>query len=169
MTKKNQPTQDDAQSTSSDSDISQIQHEIDQLKAQSQRALADYANLKKRYDKERVEIGTFVTESIVTQLLPSIDNLDRAVQYATAEEQKSALFQGLTMTMSQIHQVFTDLGVTKLEAQAGQDFDPHYHEAVDTIPGPQGKIVAQLQPGYQINSRVIRPAQVTVGDGQTAH
>ncbi len=164
-------TQDpqDNQSTTTDNQIEQIQAEFDQIKAQSQRALADYANLKKRFDRERLEIGSFVTESVVTQLLPSIDNLDRAVQFATDDEKKSALFQGLDMTMQHIHQVFTDLGVSKIQAEVDTDFDPHIHEAIDTAAGPQGKIVRQLQPGFSLNDKVIRPAQVTVGNGQTSH
>src|SRR5690606_20908242 len=89
-------TQDSQLETpSGDSRIDKLQQELEQSHqaqanalAQSQRALADYANLKKRFDKERQDLAKFAAESVVVQLLPSLDNLERALQYTSPDEQK---------------------------------------------------------------------------------
>lgn len=140
--------------------------EVEELKGQLQRSLADYANLKKRFDKERTEISAFVIESVMTQLLPAIDNLDRAVQHATDQDKQSALYQGLDMTVQQLAQIFSDLGIQKIITQPNVTFDPHLHEAVDMVAGPTSQIVNELSTGYTLNQKVIRPARVTVGNGE---
>jgi molecular chaperone GrpE len=137
--------------------------------AKAQRALADYANLKKRFEREREEISQYASEMLLLQFLPAIDNLDRAVFYANDEEQKSALYTGVKMTLQQIHELLGSIGFEQISAKEGDHFDPHSHEAVEMVAGKQSTIVALVQPGYKLKDKVVRPAQVKVGNGETVN
>lgn len=147
-------------------DLEESQRIQEESLAKAQRALADYANLKKRFEKEREEIREYASEMLLLQFLPAIDNLDRAVFYANDDEQKSALYAGVKMTLQQIHELFKSIGFEQILAKEGEGFDPHLHEAVEMVAGKQATIVSLLQPGYKLKDKVVRPAQVKVGNGE---
>jgi molecular chaperone GrpE len=134
--------------------------------AQSQRALADYANLKKRFDKERQELAQFAAEAIVTQLLGSLDNLERAITYASQQEQDSGLYQGVKMTLQQIDDTLAQVGFKRMDIKPGTTFDPHLHEAIEMVAGDKDKIITVTESGYQLHDIVVRPARVKVGNGE---
>jgi molecular chaperone GrpE len=164
--------QDDNGSTD-DQAMEQLQHELEQAKksqeeslAQTQRTLADYSNLKKRFEREREELGKFAAEMTLMQLLPAIDNLERAVNYAPESEQSSSLFQGVKMTLQQLDATLADVGLQRLNTHPGDTFDPHQHDAIDSIAGPKDQIIEVLSAGYQLHDKVIRPARVKVGNGK---
>lgn len=150
-------------------DLTKKLEEVDQKRDEAvriaQRAQADYANLRRRFEKEREEIGAYAIELLLVQLLPAIDNLDRAVHYASDEEKSSALFMGVKMTLQQMHDSLGGAGLEKIEVSAGDAFDPNIHEAIEVIEGDKDKIVEVLQTGYKIGDRVIRAAKVKVGNG----
>jgi molecular chaperone GrpE len=135
---------------------------------QSQRALADYANLKKRFDKERLELAQYAAESVVVQLLGSLDNLERAINYANPQEQSGGLYQGVKMTLQQIDATLGQIGLARMAVQPGAAFDPHQHEAIDTVKGPKDQVVEVVESGYTLHDKVIRPAKVKVGNGEEA-
>ena len=147
-------------------DLEESQRLQEESLVKAQRALADYANLKKRFEKEREEIAKYASEMLFMRLLPVIDNLDRAVGYANQEEQKSSLYMGVKMTLQQAHEMLQSIGFSHIQAKAGEEFNPHLHEAVEMVAGEQAKIVEILQPGYKLDEKVIRPAQVKVGNGE---
>jgi molecular chaperone GrpE len=150
--------------------INHLQQELEQSKqvqeqllVQGQRALADYSNLKKRFDKERLELAKFASEMALLQLLPAIDNLERAVSFATNEDKKNSIVMGVVMTLQQLDETLKGLGLVRFEVRVGDTFDPHQHEAVDSVAGPAGKIVEVLEAGYTLHDKVVRPAKVKVG------
>ena len=170
---KQQNDQPEVADSKQDKRLEQLQKDLEQAKAlqeesmaKAQRALADYANLKKRFDKEREEIGQYANELLLLQIIPALDNMDRAVHFASEEEQKSSLYMGVKMTLQQIHDTLNTIGFTQIEAKVGQDFDPHLHEAVEMVAGAKSKIVSVQQPGYKLKDKVVRPTQVTVGNGE---
>src|SRR5690606_4350301 len=102
-TKKHDNEHNNEQVQKLQQDLENAQKMQEDSLVQAQRALADYANLKKRFEKERDEIAKYASEMLCMRLLPVIDNLDRAVGYATQDEQKSSLYQGVKMTLQQAH------------------------------------------------------------------
>lgn len=150
-------------------DLEQSKQAQEELLIQSQRALADYANLKKRFDKERQELAQYAAEAIVMQLLTSLDNLERAISYASEDEQKGGLYQGVKMTLQQIDQTLEPIGFKRMNIQSGAQFDPHQHEAIDSVAGPKDQIVEVMDSGYTLHDKVIRPARVKVGNGESIH
>ena len=153
--------------------IDKLQQELEQSQqaqsaaiAQSQRALADYANLKKRFEKERQELAQFAAESIVVQLLSGLDSLERAIAYASDQEKESGLYQGVKMTLQQIDQTLAQVGFQRMQIEPGKtQFDPHQHEPIEMVEGPKDTVIAVADSGYLLHDKVIRPARVTVGNG----
>lgn len=125
------------------------------------RAAADLENYKKRAQREKEEIQKFGVEKLVKDLLPVLDNLDRALAAAQADD---PLVAGVTLVRSAFEQVLGRYGVKAFSAM-GQPFDPSVHEAlmqVQTADQPPGTVVAEHARGFTLNDRLVRPALVGV-------
>ncbi len=138
--------------------------EIAKLKETLARSQADYKNLMVRTERERVEMGDYVTEKLVTKLLPSVDNLERLLSGTPENERASVLYQGVQSTFSGIVRVLESLSVASFES-AGSPLNPDFHEAVAQVPGTEGIVISELEKGYKLRDKVIRHAKVTVGNG----
>ncbi len=144
------------------SDLAKAQEEARTHKEQYLRTLADMDNLRKRTQREKEDLAKFANENILREILPVIDNLERAVEHA--EQADNGLLEGVKMTLNQFSQVLSRFGVTPIEAM-GQPFDPALHQAMgqlETADQPVNTVVQQLQKGYQLNERLLRPAFVMV-------
>lgn len=128
------------------------------------RERADLENYRKRVQKEKEEILKYGNENFILEMLPALDNLERAVSHAS-EDESSAVIQGVKITLSMFLSTLKKFGVTPLEAGPGTPFDPAYHQAmtqVETADQEPNTVVAELQKGYLLNERLLRPAMVTV-------
>src|ERR1700722_8620926 len=136
------------------------------------RTVADLDNYRKRVAPEKEELARFTTERVVTALLPTLDNLERAIDAAQAHSaENSALLQGLTQVHSQFRRTLMEFGLQEIVTGAGQPFDPNLHEAVSQVESPEhaeGHIVEQFQRGYKLGERLLRPARVVVSKGLSA-
>ncbi len=137
---------------------------LDQLK----RLAAEYSNYQKRMQRYLEEQKTQAVRDLVIDLLPAIDNFDRAMA-AAGSGQLSVLtvLEGMTVAHSQLMAALARHGVTTVEA-SGQAFDPEHHEAVACLPSDthcEGKVIEQVQRGYRLHGRTIRPARVAVSGG----
>jgi molecular chaperone GrpE len=136
------------------------------------RTVADFDNYRKRVAREKEELARFTTERVVTALLPTLDNLERAIDAAqTHGAENSALLQGLTQVHSQFRRTLTEFGLQEIIATAGEPFDPNQHEAISQIESDEheeGHVVEQFQRGYKIADRLLRPARVVVSKGSSA-
>jgi molecular chaperone GrpE len=130
-----------------------------------QRAAADYQNFKRRVEEERSETARFANASLIINLLPLLDDLERALQNVDIALSGLTWVDGIRLIHRKFQSVLEMAGVTEIEAD-GHPFDPAVHEAVAQVPGPEGKIVSVAQKGYRLGDRVIRPAMVVVGKGQ---
>jgi len=129
------------------------------------RAVAELDNFRKRTRQEMVEFRKFAAEGLVGQLLEVADNLARALESADAGGDGGALAQGVSMTLRQLMDVLASHGLRRIEAD-GRQFDPNLHEAVlrvDTGPEMDNVVVEEMQAGYTLHGRVVRPALVKVG------
>jgi len=128
------------------------------------RALAEAENIRRRAQRDREESVRFAAEAVVRDLIPILDNLDRAIDAAKAAAQTGAIVDGVELIRREFLKVLDRHGVARYSA-VGQRFDPNRHEAIarvvsaDTEPGI---VVNEIAPGYLLRGRVIRPAQVAV-------
>jgi molecular chaperone GrpE len=128
------------------------------------RIAADADNFKKRLDREKQEATRYANERFIEALLPVMDNLERALEHAEDGHQPDGLMQGVRMTLKSFQDTLAKFGCTPIEAQ-GKIFDPKFHEAVyreETTACPSHTIVRELQRGYLLNDRLLRPAMVVV-------
>jgi molecular chaperone GrpE len=144
------------------------EQELAELKDKYLRALADNENARKRIRQQSEESVRIQREAILRDLLPIIDNLERAVEAARAGDGGSkTIIDGVEMVLRSMMDLLRAQGVTSLES-VGQPFDPTRHEAVDHVASEvhaPNQIVQEFHRGYQIGDRVIRPARVSVSKG----
>lgn len=129
-----------------------------------QRAAADYQNFKRRVEQERSEVGRFANAAFVINLLPLVDDLERALGTVDAKLAGLTWIDGIWLIYRKFQQVLENAGVKEIAAH-GQPFDPNVHEAISEAPGDEGKVLSVVQRGYTLGDRVIRPAMVIVGRG----
>lgn len=136
------------------------------------RVSAEFDNYKKRTAKEIAEFRKFANESLIKELLPVVDNLERAVQLSSSESESMGSFvEGVEMTLKEIRKIFARQKVMPIES-IGQPFDPCFHQAVmqlETSEHPANTVVQELQKGYTIQDRLLRPAMVVVSKSNSAH
>jgi molecular chaperone GrpE len=125
---------------------------------------ADFENYQKRSQRDRDAERRFAQEPLARDLLPALDNLDRALDAAAKAADQAALAKGVEMVRGQLLDALRRHGVTRIEAH-GQPFDPNRHEAVMQQPSadvPPHTVLQALEPGYMLHDRVLRPARVIV-------
>jgi len=130
------------------------------------RALADMDNLRRRVRKEQEDLAKYASLKIVEELLPVLDNFERALAADKEAMTLDSLLAGVNMVYRQMTQVFDKEGLTPIEVK-GQPFDPHVHQAVMQTQDPEfasGTVVEELQKGYMFKDRVVRPAMVKVNE-----
>ena len=129
-----------------------------------QRAEADFQNYKKRVDQERSENRRFASAALVMNILPILDDLERALMSVDAHLAGLTWLDGVRLIYRKLQLILENAGVSAIEVE-GQQFDPRYHEAVMHADGPEGLVLAEVQRGYKLHDRVLRPAMVVVGKG----
>lgn len=130
-------------------------------------AVADLENYKKRVEKEREEQKRFRYEGIVKQLLPVVDNFERALAHCEKHEAAESLFDGVRMIYKQIFDIFRREGVSTFDS-VGQTFDPVKHQAVQMMASgeyPANTVIEEMQKGYFMHDRLLRAAMVIVSSG----
>jgi len=131
-----------------------------------QRSAADFQNYRRRTEQERAGNAAFASEGLLRKVLAIADDFDRASGHAPSDPAASAWVEGVTAIDRKVRLLLESEGVTAIDA-LGQPFDPRRHEAIIHEPTnefPDGTVVKELQKGYELNSRVIRPALVAVAD-----
>jgi molecular chaperone GrpE len=128
------------------------------------RLSAELENYKKRMEKEKTDTYKFANENILKDLMPVLDNLERALEHGREAGTPKALLDGVELTHKALWTVMEKYGVTRIEA-LGEEFDPNHHEAVmvqEDAQKPAGQVISQLQIGYRLHNRLVRPAMVVV-------
>ncbi|MBM6992715.1 MAG: nucleotide exchange factor GrpE [Prevotella sp.] len=153
-----------AQEESQPDPLEQAQQQLEMLKDQYLRSVAEFENFKKRTIKEKAELIQNGGAKTVVAILPILDDFERAL--ADQSEDPKAIREGMQVIFNKFIQSLEGLGVKKIDALE-KDFDTDYHEAVAMVPGmgdeKKGKVIDCLQTGYTMNDKVIRHAKVAVG------
>jgi molecular chaperone GrpE len=173
------PDEDNQQAT-----LEQLQADLDTTTNNWKRSAADFENYKKQKEKENRELVEFAREVAVVKLLPTLDALEQALKHLPsfslpegegapiligtgAGVEFAKKYQnwqiGINGILAQMDKILGELGVEKIEA-VGKKFDPHFHEAVKEIESEkeEGMVVDELQSGFILNGKVIRPSQVVI-------
>ena len=151
-------------SPTGDERMQALAEEANAAKDQALRAQAELDNYRKRTQRELAEERKYASLMIVRDLLPGLDNLQRALEAGKNSDDLSALLQGVEMVASQISETLTRHGATPIDA-VGQPFDPNQHEAIQQMPSadyPPMTVLNEVERGYRLHDRVIRPSKVIV-------
>ncbi len=139
--------------------------ELEQLKERLLMSAADFENAKKRLARERDEFVKFSQESLIRDMLPVLDNFERALSHAGEANEKSlqGIVSGVQMVQKQLLEILKNQGLKKVQT-VGEKFDPHRHEAVSFAheDGLEDVIVAEIESGYTLHDRLLRAAKVRV-------
>jgi molecular chaperone GrpE len=130
-----------------------------------QRAQADFANYKKRSEREKADLGKYANSELTLKLLPALDDLERALAAIPPRQTKLSWVEGVRLIERKLKAILEGEGLSQIKA-LGEPFDPHFHEAVMQGKGKEGMVVEEIQKGYRLHDRVIRPSKVVVGSGK---
>ena len=157
--------------------IEELERELAETKAKSeehlyhwQRSAADFSNYKRRTDDERAQLSQFSNAILIGKLLGVLDDFDRALESVPAEAH-DAWIDGVNLVERKLRSVLESEGVTAIAA-VGEPFDPNLHEAVaheETADHPDNQVIGEVQRGYRLHDRVIRPSLVRVANNPKEH
>lgn len=142
----------------------ELEERLSEAEERSLRTAADAENFKKRLQREKEEQTRYANEAFIRDLLPVIDNLERALEHSQVGSNEGGLVEGLNMTLKGFVEALARFGCTPVEAM-GKIFDPNFHEAVsqeETTNHEDNTVLRELQKGYMLKERLLRPAMVVV-------
>lgn len=152
-----------------DQDYAQLKQELEQTQGKlqemvkiSQRALADLQNFKRRTEEEKSSFTAFANAALIGEFIPVINNIHRILGH---EPKDAEWAKGVEPTLKQFIQTLEKAGIKSIPT-TGQKFDPRLHEALLMAPGEKDIILEELEKGYTLGEKVLKPARVKVGNGQ---
>jgi molecular chaperone GrpE len=129
-----------------------------------QRVQADFINYKRRNEQERQDFNNFANANLLRSILPVLDDLERALDAVPEEFAGEDWVEGIRLVERKFKTILEGQGVKPI-LSLGMAFDPHFHEALRKDRGEEGMVVGELQKGYMLNGKLLRPARVVVGIG----
>lgn len=141
-----------------------LKHQLSEYENIAKRAMADYDNYKKRMERERDEILRYSNEKLIMDLLPIVDNMERAIDSFKDNVDFSNYYEGIKMVLNQIYQLLEKYNVKEIKA-LGEEFNPYLHHAVAQTEDSEHKsntVIEVMLKGYMMNDKVIRPSMVKV-------
>lgn len=168
-TKKAKHHKSSAQSEETELEQLKTKLEAEKEKAENyldqwKRTQADFDNYRRRTEQEKREIGQNTTCLVLGNILPVMDDLDRALASIPEEIADLPWVDGIKLIYKKFHSILESMGVEEVCA-LGQPFDPALHEAVAHMEGDEGKVINEVQKGYKLKDKLVRPSQVVVGKG----
>ncbi len=158
-----QPPKKEKKKSKKDSELEALKAELEAKNDQLMRTAAEFDNFKKRTEREKASVAEFAKAGLIKQLLPILDNIDRA---SAADHDSADYTKGIEMIVKQFEAIASNLGIQEI-AKVGDQFDPNFHEAVMHIEDEtlgENVISQVLQKGYKIGDTVIRAAMVQVAN-----
>ncbi len=161
---ESQETQESANEEECEDAISSLKEEIDKINNQYIRLAADFDNYRKRQMQERESLLKYGAEETLKKMIEALDNIDRAKASVENIDDVKTVKDSYELVFKQIYDVLSKMGLETIETQ-GKEFDPNFHEAVMQTPTseyPENTIIAELQKGYKLGDKVLRPSLVNV-------
>jgi molecular chaperone GrpE len=150
-----------------EANLDDARSQIEELKKQLLYSQAEFQNFRRRKEEEQRDLAKYASSELIKSLLPILDNFDRALQAAEQTRNFDALIGGVSGTSKQLQAFLSKAGIKPIEA-LGKDFDPNFHEAIghaDNTEYAPNKVAEEVQRGYIMHDRVLRPALVRVAQG----
>lgn len=170
--KENQGTEPEPDAIDTD-DIEVLKEALAEAKAQAEnhldswkRSQADFVNYKRRSEQEKDETRQFANSVLICNLLPVLDDLELALGSMPKELSKLPWMEGIRLIERKFQSLLKSQGITRIKTE-GECFDPNLHEAVMCSQGKEGMVTQELKKGYKLRDKIIRPATVAVGSGDT--
>ena len=145
--------------------LAEEQKKAEDYLANWQRAQADFINYKRRTEQERGEFNRFANGTLILNLLPVLDDLERAIDSIPPKLAKTSWVDGTKRIRHKFRASLEAQGLAPIKA-LGEPFDPRFHEAVRQDKGNEGIVIEEFQRGYMLHDRVLRPTKVVVGNGE---
>lgn len=152
--------------SSSQETIAELQQKIAELTEVSKRAMADLQNYKRRTEEEKKQFVQFANAMLMAELLPVLDNFERAASHIPDSLKEHEWVKGMVHIEKQLLATIQKAGLQRMPSTISEMFDPNRHEALLQGPGEKNVILEELEAGYLLAGKVIRPAKVKVGDGR---
>ena len=163
----NDPKQEETPQETAEDKLTRSEAEIADLKDRLLRQMAEFDNYRKRTMKEKADIILNGSAGVVTDILPVIDDLERAIANSAKSEDFSALKEGIELIYNKLMHILEQKGLQKISPK-NEPFDTDFHEAIAMIPAPsedlKGKVLDCAIDGYKLNDKVLRHAKVAVGE-----
>jgi molecular chaperone GrpE len=157
-----QPDQPD-----SPADAAELKQQRDDYYDRLLRKTAEFDNYRKRTERDRIQLSEAAAADLLTELLPLVDDMERALAAESAAGEGDAIRKGVELIQKQLLELLRKRGVKPIEA-LGADFDPHFHMAVSYEPAEgrrEGEVIEEFRRGYMLGDRLLRPAMVKVAKG----
>jgi molecular chaperone GrpE len=146
----------------------QLQIDLTEAKDKYLRLYSEFENFRRRNAKERLELVKTASADVITELLPVVDDFERATKSFAENEASKDIMEGIQLIHTKFLKALEDKGLTVMESKVGINFDPEIHEAITKIPAPskklKGKVVDTVEKGYTLGDKVIRYAKVVIGE-----
>jgi molecular chaperone GrpE len=147
-------------------EIDRLQALVDETQQRVLRTQADFDNYRKRTQKEKESFAKYASINLITELLPIVDNFERAFSVVVVDDQVDSFSKGMDMVFRQLQSILQNEGLVPIES-VGQPFNPEFHQAIMQVESdlyPNGTVVEEVQKGYMLKDRVLRPAMVKVSE-----
>jgi molecular chaperone GrpE len=147
-------------------EIERLQALMDESQQRVLRTQADFDNYRKRTQKEKESSAKYASINLITELLPIVDNFERAFSVVVVDDQGDSFTKGMDMVFRQLQSILKNEGLVPIES-VGQPFNPEFHQAIMQVESelyPNGTVVEEVQKGYMLKDRVLRPAMVKVSE-----
>jgi molecular chaperone GrpE len=149
-----------------DSEVEDLQKQLNELKDKYLRLVADFDNFRKRTAKERLELIQTASKDLISALLPVLDDSERAEKQMQVTQDIEAIKEGEKLVFNKLRSTLQSKGLRAMET-VGSEFNPEFHEAITEVPAPnpalKGKVLDEIEKGYYLNDKIIRFAKVVVG------
>lgn len=147
--------------------LSEQKSKADEYLAALQRSQADFANYRRRTEQEKQDLGKYANATLFCDILPVLDDLELALNHIPEEHAKSDWVEGVRLVERKFKSILERQGVKPVCA-LGMAFDPTLHEAIRREAGQEDMVIGEIQKGYTLHDRLIRPSRVVVGSGEKA-
>jgi len=158
----------DAEETEEVSELDKLKDELAEAKDKYLRLYSEFDNYRRRTSKEKLDLIKTANEDLITNLIPVIDDFERAEKSFNAETNLEAITEGVQLIANKFKSTLEQKGLKVMDNNQGIDFDPEIHEAITQIPAPEkklkGKVVDVIEKGYFLGEKVVRFAKVVTGN-----
>jgi molecular chaperone GrpE len=160
------PEELDTTAANLEKELAETKQKAEEYLANWQRSQADFSNYRRRNEQEKLDLGKYANATLFCEILPVLDDLELALGHIPENHAKSDWVEGVRLVERKFKSILEKQGVKPVCA-LGMSFDPNLHEAIKQEKGKEGAVIAEVQKGYTLGERLLRPSRVIVGSGET--